>query len=125
VLINPAIEFLAGTIVVCLLVIWVFTGFGIFIIFCPSLFPTPEWIRLSVLVFDIYGTFYKTIPLKKLLEFNVVNGDLFYYENKTLKQYQTKTFNTIEKQFNDTLLKTVYWQNNHFYKVYQDSLVVQ
>jgi hypothetical protein len=53
VLINPAIEFLAGTIVVCLLVIWVFTGFGIFIIFCPSLFPTPEWIRLSVLVFDI------------------------------------------------------------------------
>lgn len=79
----------------------------------------------GVLVFDIYGTFYKTIPLKKLLEFNVVNGDLFYYENKTLKQYQTKTFNTIEKQFNDTLLKTVYWQNNHFYKVYQDSLVVQ
>lgn len=79
----------------------------------------------GVLVFDIYGTFYKTIPLKKLLEFNVVNGDLFYYENKTLKQYQTKTFNTIEKQFNDTLLKTVFWQNKHFYKVYQDSLVVQ
>ena len=79
----------------------------------------------GVLVFDIYGTFYKTIPLKKILEFNVVNGDLFYFENKTLKQYQTKTFNTIEKQFNDTLLKTVYWQNNHFYKVYQDSLVVQ
>ncbi len=79
----------------------------------------------GVLVFDIYGTFYKTIPLKKLLEFNVVNGDLFYYQNKTLKQYQTKTFNTIEKQFNDTLLKTVFWLNNHFYKVYQDSLVVQ
>ena len=79
----------------------------------------------GILVFDIYGTFYKTIPLKKLLEFNVVNGDLFYYENKILKQYQTKTFNTIEKQFNDTLLKTVYWHNNHFYKVYQDSLVVQ
>jgi hypothetical protein len=53
VLISPAIEFLAGTIVVSLLVIWIFTGFGIFIIFCPSLFPTPEWIRLSILVFDI------------------------------------------------------------------------
>ena len=78
----------------------------------------------GILVFDIYGTFYKTIPLKKLKEFNIVNGDVFYYENKQLKQYQSKTFNTIEKQFPDTLIKTVYWQNNRFYKVYQDSLVV-
>ena len=79
----------------------------------------------GILVFDIYGTFYKTIPLKKLKEFNVVNGDVFYFENHTLKQYQAQTFNTIEKQFTDTLIKTVYWQNDHFYKVYQDSLVIQ
>lgn len=79
----------------------------------------------GILVFDIYGTFYKTIPLKKLREFMVVNGDVFYYENNTLKQYQAQTFNTVEKQFSDTLIKTVYWQNDHFYRVYQDSLVVQ
>ncbi|MES2516093.1 MAG: hypothetical protein V4580_18205 [Bacteroidota bacterium] len=79
----------------------------------------------GILVFDIYGTFYKTIPLKNLREFNVVNGDVFYFENNTLKQYQSQTFNTIEKQFGDTLIKTVYWQNEHFYNVYQDSLVVQ
>jgi hypothetical protein len=79
----------------------------------------------GILVFDIYGTFYKTIPLKNLKEFNVVNGDVFYFEKNTLKQYQSQTFNTIEKQFPDTLIKTVYWQNEHFYNVYQDSLVVQ
>lgn len=79
----------------------------------------------GILVFDIYGTFYKTIPLKNLKEFNIVNGDVFYFENQTLKQYQTQTFNTIEKQFTDTLIKTVYWQNSHFYKVYNNSLVVQ
>jgi hypothetical protein len=79
----------------------------------------------GILVFDIYGTFYKTIPLKNLKEFNVVNGDVFYFEKNTLKQYQAQTFNTIEKQFSDTLIKTVYWQNEHFYKVYQDSLLVQ
>lgn len=78
----------------------------------------------GILVFDIYGTFYKTIPLKKLKEFVVVNGDVFYYENHTLKQYQAQTFNTIEKQFPDTLIKTVYWQNDRFYKVYHDSVVV-
>ncbi|MES2761503.1 MAG: hypothetical protein V4677_04830 [Bacteroidota bacterium] len=79
----------------------------------------------GILVFDIYGTFYKTIPLKNLKEFNVVNNDVFYFENNTLKQYQSQSFNTIEKQFPDTLVKTVYWQNEHFYRVYQDSLVVQ
>lgn len=79
----------------------------------------------GILVFDIYGTFAKTIPLKNLREFNVINGNVYYFENKTLKEYQSQTFNTIEKQFTDTLIKTVYWQNNKFYKVYSDSLLVQ
>lgn len=79
----------------------------------------------GILVFDIYGTFTKTIPLKELKEFNIVNGNVFYFQNKTLKEYQSLTFNTVEKQFNDTLIKTVYWQNNKFYKVYSDSLLVQ
>lgn len=79
----------------------------------------------GILVFDIYGTFAKTIPLKNLHEFNVINGNVYYFENKTLKEYQSQTFNTIEKQFTDTLIQTVYWQNNKFYKVYSDSLLVQ
>lgn len=79
----------------------------------------------GILVFDIYGTFYKTIPLKNLKEFNIVNGDVFYYDNHHLKQYQAQTFNTIEKQFTDTLISNVIWQNNKIYKVYQDSLVVE
>jgi uncharacterized protein YqkB len=73
----------------------------------------------GILVFDIYGTFYKTIPLKNLKEFNIVNGDVFYYDNHHLKQYQAQTFNTIEKQFSDTLISNVIWQNNKIYKVYQ------
>lgn len=78
----------------------------------------------GILVFDMYGTFYKTIPIKNVKEFNVVNGDVFYYENKSLKQYQAQTFNTVEKTFTDTLLQNVYWQNNRFYKVFNDSLVI-
>lgn len=79
----------------------------------------------GVLVFDIYGTFYKTIPLKNLKEFNVVNGDVFYYDNHSLKQYQAQTFNTIEKQFPDSLISNVIWQNSKIYKVYSDSLVTE
>ena len=83
---------------------------------CPS---------FGILVFDIYGTFNKTIPLKNLTEFDVVNGNIFYFENKTLKEYQLQTFNTVEKTFSDTLIKTVYWNNRTFYKVYADSLIIQ
>lgn len=79
----------------------------------------------GILVFDIYGTFYKTVPLKNLKEFNIVNGDVFYFDNHRLKQYQAQTFNTIEKQFTDTLMLNVIWQNNKIYKIYQDSLVVE
>lgn len=79
----------------------------------------------GILVFDIYGTYYKTIPLKKLKEFNVVNEDVFYFENHTLKQYQSKTLNSIEKTFSDTLIQSVLWQNKHFYKIYQDSLIIE
>ncbi len=79
----------------------------------------------GILIFDIYGTFNKTLPLKNLKEFNIVNGNIFYFEKGTLKEYQPNTFNTIEKQFSDTLLKTVYWKNDKFYKVYSDSVLVQ
>ncbi len=78
----------------------------------------------GILVFDIYGTFYKTMPIKNLTEFNVINGNVFYFDKQTLKEYQPQTFNTIEKPFNDSLLKKVYWQNNTYYRIYGDSLIV-
>lgn len=79
----------------------------------------------GILVFDIYGTFYKTIPIKNLKEFTIINGNIFYYENFVLKEYQAQTFNTIEKPFPDPLLKTVYWKNDRYYNVYSDSLLVR
>ena len=81
--------------------------------------------REGILVFDIYGTFYKTIPVKNLTEFNIINGNIFYYDKPSLKEYQVQTFNTIEKTFPDTLLRKVYWRNNNYYEVYSDSLIMR
>ena len=53
ILISPAVEFVAGVVGFGLILIWIFTGFGILIIFCPDVLPTPEWVRWSVIVFDI------------------------------------------------------------------------
>ena len=77
----------------------------------------------GIMLFDIYGTFYKTIPIKDLKEFNVVNENVFYFKDRALNEYKASTFNTIQKQYSDTLIKNVYWQNDKFYKVYADSLV--
>lgn len=78
----------------------------------------------GILVFDIYGTFYKTIPIRGLHEFTVINGNVFYFENFVLKEHEAKAFQTINKAFPDALLKTVYWRNERYYKVYADSLQV-
>ena len=76
----------------------------------------------GILVFDIYGSFLKTIPIKNITEFDIQNSNVFYFKNKTLNEYSSQTFNTTQKEFTDSLLSTVYWQNNVFYKVFQDSL---
>lgn len=76
----------------------------------------------GILVFDIYGSFYKTIPIKNITEFEVFNENILYFKNKNLCEYSSQTFNTTQKYFADSLLKNVYWQNSVFYKVYQDSL---
>lgn len=78
----------------------------------------------GILLFDIYGTYYKTLPLKNLKTFQVINGNIFYFENSCLKEYDSERINTIEKRFEDTLIKNLFWQNNRFYKVYSDSVVV-
>jgi hypothetical protein len=53
VLIEPVVSFIVGITMGVLALLWVCTGFGILIIFAPNIFPTPEWVRWSVIVFDI------------------------------------------------------------------------
>jgi hypothetical protein len=46
----------------------------------------------GILVFDQYGTYFKTIPLKGLEQFQL-NGDQIFYENNgKLKSYNIKMF---------------------------------
>jgi len=78
----------------------------------------------GILLFDIYGTYYKTIPIKNLKEFTINNTNIYYFENGKLKEYQTQSFNIMEINYNDTLLKTVMYQNNRYYKIYSDSLKI-
>jgi hypothetical protein len=77
----------------------------------------------GILVFDIFGTYYKTIPIKNLTEFIIQNSNIIYYKKGVLYEYQTQTFTSNEKIFNDSNLVNVIYQNSKFYKIYNDSLI--
>ncbi len=55
-----------------------------------------DWIYLNnpqtgILVFDIFGTYFKTIPVKELDMFQVSGQNLLYYKNGKLLSYNLKT----------------------------------
>ena len=45
--------YVIGALCFILLLTWIFTGLGIMIILCPEEFPTPEWIKWLVIIFDV------------------------------------------------------------------------
>lgn len=48
--------------------------------------------NIGVLIFDIYGTYYKTIPISGLNEFQIKDDNIFYYLNKKMKTFNMKSF---------------------------------
>lgn len=46
---------------------------------------------VGILVFDLFGSYVKTIPIKNLRHFNFVQGRIVYLENDSLRQYHTMT----------------------------------
>lgn len=46
----------------------------------------------GVLMFDIYGSYMKTLPLKHLSAFQVLGDNIFYFADKKLNTYNIRTF---------------------------------
>lgn len=53
--------------------------------------------RTGILIFDIYGTYYKTIPIKNTKQFQPIGEWVYYLLDKKVKAYNIKT--TEEKEF--------------------------
>ena len=53
VLVEPIVSSIVAITVGILALLWICTGFGILIIFAPNILPTPEWVRWSVIVFNV------------------------------------------------------------------------
>ncbi len=65
----------------------------------------------GILVFDIFGTYIKTIPLKGLEQFQVFEDEIVYFENQRLYQYNTKLFQAREIEINPNAENAYFWKD--------------
>ncbi len=61
------------------------------------LYEKNNWVYLNdpdngIYVFDIYGTYYKTIPIKSLQKFQIIQEQIVYFKAGVLNSYHLKTF---------------------------------
>lgn len=70
----------------------------------------------GVLVFNVFGTFLKTIPVKGCKEIKVINDELYYWQVPQLKKYQVKTFVTTSYSLPDSVdIKDVSIEKDRLY----------
>jgi hypothetical protein len=52
----------------------------------------------GIFIFDTYGNYFKTLPIKGLSDFQVIGDELFYFQNGFLRSYNYKSLE--EKVYN-------------------------
>ncbi len=78
----------------------------------------------GILVFDSYGTYYKTIPITGLINFQVRGDDLFYTAKNHVHAFHLKTIMEDAPQAPDTLAGEVRIEKNLLFEKYRDSVRV-
>lgn len=77
----------------------------------------------GILAFDIYGTYFKTIPVKGLQHFQVKGNVLFYYSDGILRSYDIKDLTQKELSFKN--VADVRIEKENYFLMYPDSVVVK
>ncbi len=78
----------------------------------------------GILVFDSYGTYYKTIPITGLRTFQIRGDDMFYVAKNRIHAFHLKTIMEDETKAPDTLATEVRIEKNFLYEKYKDTLRV-
>lgn len=76
----------------------------------------------GILVFDSYGTYYKTIPITGLNTFEVRGDNLFYVSKNRIHTFHLKTIMEDETMAPDTLATDIRIERNLLYEKYNDTL---
>jgi len=77
----------------------------------------------GIFVFDIYGTYFKTIPIKNLLHFQVKENQVIYFTGTELRSYNLKLLAEAVLPLSGVTDARV--EKENYYLFYKDSLVVK
>lgn len=77
----------------------------------------------GIFIFDIYGTYFKTLPIKGLQRFQVKDNIMFYYTDGILRSYNIKDLSQKERPFKNAT--DVRIEKENYYLFYPDSVVVK
>jgi hypothetical protein len=78
----------------------------------------------GILVFDSYGTYFKTIPITGLTTFQVRGDDLFYITKNRVRTFHLKTIMEDETKAPDTLATEVRIEKNLLFEKFRDTVRV-
>jgi hypothetical protein len=76
----------------------------------------------GILVFDVFGTYSKTIPLKNIESFQFKEDDIVYYQYGKLNSFNTQTLQQNESALPDTAAISVKLSNKKLYVLQKDAL---
>ncbi len=77
----------------------------------------------GIIVFDIYGTYYQTLPFTGIPKFQVRSDQLFYRESNRLHVYHLKTLETKYIELPGTLdIRDARIEKNRLYLLHENSL---
>lgn len=76
----------------------------------------------GILVFDIYGTYSKTISIAALTSLQMREFEMYYFQNKKMEDYHTKELWTIDVALPDTNVVSARVEKGKYYLQFKDSV---
>lgn len=77
---------------------------------------------VGILVFDIFGNYYKTIPLPGIYDFQFKEDELVYYKDGKLNTFHLKTLEQTETKLPDSTAVSVHISNDRLYVLTREAL---
>ncbi len=81
--------------------------------------------NIGILVFDLFGTYIKTIPLKKINSFQILNNSILYTQSKQVLIYNMNKLNITTLYQSKFPIKYAKIINNHLYLLEENKLMIR
>lgn len=78
----------------------------------------------GILIFDMYGTYAKTIPLMNLLSFQVREGVFYFFQEGKFTAYYPREFRKVQEDFSEINFSQIRIEKDRIYLGNSDSILV-